>query len=66
MDERVLQSKLEDAPRGLNSRCSAPKVVELRSVARLIELRVIERVEEFRPELKAGVFPQSCDDRIVV
>ena len=42
-----------------------PKLRRAETVAGFIELRVIEQVEEFRPELKTGVFPQSTDDRVL-
>ena len=49
--EDVLQTKLEDAPRN-RTRRDLPEESRIAIVDGKIELRVIEKVEEFRPELK--------------
>lgn|SRR5208282_3289510 len=62
--EDVLQAKLEDAPRD-RTRGDLSKAGSAEAVAGFVELCVIEKVEELRPELKVGVFPQSSDLRIL-
>ena len=62
--EGVLQAELEDAARD-RARGNLSKGGRAETVTGFIELRVIEKIKEFRPELKRGVFPESSDGRIL-
>src|SRR5271154_6634297 len=58
--ERQLQSELDEA-RGVYGGVDRPKTASVDVAEWLTELRMVEEVEEFRPEIQTHIFPRQLE-----